>query len=89
MGFLSRRALKRKLGSALIYSPFIRLLLFNVWFQFAFGAAFCLAIATALYLPKIWTASPAGFLPVVKVSALDKTQNWALKRSARKHMAAG
>jgi tetratricopeptide (TPR) repeat protein len=89
MGFLSRRALKRKLGSALIYSPFIRLLLFNVWFQLAFGAALLLAILAALYVPKIWTASPKGFLPVVKISALDKTQNWALKRSARKYSAAG
>jgi tetratricopeptide (TPR) repeat protein len=87
MGFPGRRALKRKLSTALIYSPFIRLLLFNFWFQLAFGAAFCLAIFTALYVPKIWTASPAHFLPVVKVSALDKTQNWALKRSARKAMA--
>ena len=84
MGFPGRRALKRKLSTALIYSPFIRLLLFNFWFQLAFGAAFCVAIFTALYVPKIWTASPAHFLPVVKVSALDKTQNWALKRSARK-----
>jgi predicted Zn-dependent protease len=89
MGFLSRRTLKRKLGSALIYSPFIRLLLFNFWFQLAFGTAFLLAVLTALYVPKIWTASPDGFLPVVKISALDKTQNWALKRSARKYAAAG
>ena len=84
MGFPGRRALKRKLSTALIYSPFIRLLLFSFWFQLAFGAAFCLAVFTALYVPKIWTASPEHFLPVVKVSALDKTQNWALKRSARK-----
>lgn len=89
MGFLSRRALKRKLGGLLIYSPFIRLLLFNVWFQLAFGAAFLLALAAALYLPKLWTASPDGFLPVVKISALDKTQNWALKRSAREQMKSG
>lgn len=89
MGFLSRRALKRKLGGALIYSPFIRLLLFNFWFQLAFGVAFLLAISIALFLPKIWTVSPSGFLPVVKISLLDKTQNFALKRSARKSMAAG
>jgi predicted Zn-dependent protease len=84
----SRRSLKRKLSNALIYSPFIRLLLFNFWFRLAFGAAFCLAIFTALYVPKIWTASPPDFLPVVKISGLDKTQNWALKRSARKHLEA-
>ena len=86
MGFPGRRTLKRRLHNALIYSPFIRLLLFNTWFQLAFGAAFVLAIFAALYVPKIWTASPKNFLPVVKVSALDKTQNWSLKRSARKQM---
>lgn len=86
MGIPSRRSLKRKLSNALIYSPFIRLLLFNFWFRLAFGAAFCLALFTALYVPKIWTASPPHFLPVVKISGLDKTQNWALKRSARKHL---
>src|SRR5688572_25296125 len=89
MGFLNRKALKRKLESALIYSPFVRLLLFNSWFQLAFGAAFFLAIFIALYVPKIWTASPKGFLPIVKISALDKTQNWALKRSAKNYAAAG
>ena len=88
MGIPSRRSLKRKLSTALIYSPFIRLLLFNFWFRLAFSAAFCLAIFTALYVPKIWTASPPHFLPVVKISGLDKTQNWALKRSARKHLEA-
>ncbi|MGZ8937832.1 MAG: tetratricopeptide repeat protein [Limisphaerales bacterium] len=80
--------MKRRLSNALIYSPFIRLLLFNFWFQLAFGAAVCLAIFIALYVPKIWRASPAHFLPVVKISGLDKTQNWALKRNARKAVAA-
>jgi tetratricopeptide (TPR) repeat protein len=86
--FLSKKALKRKLGTALIYSPFLRLLLFNTWFQLAFGAAFCVTLLTTLMLPKIWKASPEEFLPVVKVSALDKAQNWSLKRSARKFAAA-
>ena len=88
MLFPSRRTLKRRLSNALIYSPFIRLLLFNFWFQLAFGAAAFLAIFITLYVPKIWKASPAHFLPVVKISGLDKTQNWALKRNARKAMAA-
>ena len=88
MLFPSRRTLKRRLSNALIYSPFIRLLLFNFWFQLAFGAAVFLAIFIALYVPKIWKASPAHFLPVVKISGLDKTQNWALKRNARKAAAA-
>jgi hypothetical protein len=70
----------------LIYSPFIRLVLFNVWFQIAFFAMVLVSIFIALYLPKIWTVSPRNFLPVVKVSGLDMTQNWALKRGARKAM---
>jgi predicted Zn-dependent protease len=88
MAALSRRRLKRELGPKLIYSPFIRLVLFNVWFQLAFGAAVLVGVFIALYLPKIWVVSPDQFLPEVKVSGLDLTQNWALKRSARKALAA-
>src|SRR5687767_12210407 len=87
MGFFNRKKLKRELGNKLIYSPFIRLVLFNVWFQLAFGAAVLVTIFIALYLPKIWVVSPEGFLPEVKVSGLDMTQNWSLKRAARKAMA--
>ena len=84
MGVFSTRRLKRQLGPKLIYSPFLRLVLFNIWFQLAFGAVVLVSISVALYLPKIWRVSPEGFLPVVKISGLDMTQNWALKRSARK-----
>ena len=77
------------MGPRLIYSPFLRLVLFNVWFQLSFGAVVLVSIGIALYLPKMWRVSPEGFLPEVKVSWLDLTQNWALKRSARKAEAAG
>ncbi len=87
MGALSKNALKRKWGTRLIYSPFIRLVLFNGWFQLAFSAVVLVFLFTALFLPKIWKVSPDHFLPVVKVSGLDLTQNWALKRSARKAQA--
>ena len=83
MGALSKKSLKRKLGTKLIYSPFIRLVLFNTWFQAAFGAMVLVMVFLALYLPKIWQTSPDHFLPVVKVSGLDMTQNWSLKRAAR------
>src|SRR5688500_3921605 len=87
MGFVNIKRLKRQLGPKLIYSPFLRLILFNVWFQLAFGGIVLVSIFIALYLPKIWRVSPSDFLPEVKVSGLDLTQNWALKRSARRAMA--
>jgi tetratricopeptide (TPR) repeat protein len=89
MAVFSRKRLKRKLSTRLIYSPFIRLLVFNAWFRLAFGGFVLVAVFVALYLPKIWVVSPDQFLPEVKVSGLDLTQNWALKRSARKAQTAG
>jgi tetratricopeptide (TPR) repeat protein len=80
---------RRKVEPRLIYSPFLRLILFNVWFQLGFGAFACVLVAGALYLPKMWRVSPVGFLPEIRISWLDMTQNWALKRSARKYMAEG
>jgi predicted Zn-dependent protease len=87
MGLFNIKRLKRQLGPKLIYSPFLRLVLFNIWFQVAFGGVVLVSIFIALYLPKIWRVSPAEFLPEVRVSGLDLTQNWALKRSARRAMA--
>lgn len=90
MGFSrTLRNLRKKVEPRLIYSPFLRLILFNIWFQIGFGAFFAVLVAGALYLPKIWRVSPPGFLPVIKISWLDMTQNWALKRSARKLAASG
>ena len=83
MALLSKTRLRRKLEPKVIYSPFIRLVLFNTWFQLAFGALVLVAVFIALYLPKIWLVSPDQFRPEVKVSGLDLTQNWALKRTAR------
>ena len=37
----------------------------------------------------MWTVSPPGFKPVLKVSGLDLVQAWSLKRSALKAAAAG
>jgi tetratricopeptide (TPR) repeat protein len=86
---LSRKKLKRALEPRLIYSPFLRLILFNGWFQLGFGAVVLVSLCVALYLPKIWRVSPRGFLPEVKVSWLDLTQNWALKRGAGKAASQG
>src|ERR1041384_7603305 len=88
MGLLiMRKNWQRRLEPKLIYSPFLRLILFNGWFQLSFGLVFLLFVAGLLYLPKIWRVSPSGFLPVIRISWLDMTQNWSLKRSARKYMA--
>lgn len=85
----SRRRLKKELNRKLIYYPLLRMLLFKAWFRVAF--LFCCAIGLigSLYLPRMWKSSPADFFPVVKVSALDMTQAWALKRSAQKAAESG
>lgn len=81
--------LKEIIEPKLIYSPFLRLIIFNVWFQLGFAAVMLTLISAGLYLPKMWRTSPPGFEPVIHVSGLDMTQAWALKRSARKYQDAG
>lgn len=79
---LNRKRWKRQLSLLLIYSPFLRLVLFNKWFRAAILLILAGILFLALYLPKIWTLSPDGFLPVVKASGLDLTQARILKKSA-------
>src|SRR5678816_713698 len=81
--------LREKLEPKLIYSPFLRLIIFSPLFLIGFVAVILTFIAGALYIPKIWRVSPPGFEPIVRISWLDMTQNWALKRSARKLEASG
>ena len=78
----SRKSLKRRISLYLVYSPFLRLVIFNRWFRAAFLAIFAGGIFLALFLPKIWTSSPEDFLPVVKVSGLDLTAARKLKKTA-------
>jgi tetratricopeptide (TPR) repeat protein len=82
-------AIRERVEPLLIYSPFLRLIIFNVWFQLGFAAVVLTIIAAILYMPKMWRVSPPEFEPVVKVSGLDMTQNWALKRSAQNLEASG
>lgn len=84
-----RRRIKRSLSRRFRYYPLLKLLVLKPWFRAAFLALVAMAIFVALYLPKIWQTTPDGFLPVVEISWLDRTQCWALKRSARKAAAAG
>ncbi|MEK7686545.1 MAG: hypothetical protein AAB466_14105 [Verrucomicrobiota bacterium] len=81
--------MKKVLSRKLIYSPLLRMLLFKVWFRMVFFCLVLLGISLSLFLPKIWTTSPTGFMPVIKVSGLDLAQAWSLKRSARQAAAAG
>jgi len=82
MRFLGFQRLKQKLLAKLIYSPFLRLVLFNFWFRLAFVCFAGLLIFLALFLPRIWRVTPPGFLPVITISGLDMAQAWSLKRSA-------
>jgi len=82
-------ALREKIEPRLIYSPFLRLIVFSPLFLLGFLAVVLTLIAGALYLPKIWRVSPDGFEPIVRISGLDMTQNWSLKRNARKLEEAG
>jgi predicted Zn-dependent protease len=84
-----RERLEKELYPKLIYSPFLRLVLFNFWFRLVFVCFVLLLLFLALFLPRIWRVTPPGFLPVVKISGLDMTQAWSLKRSALKAQAAG
>ena len=79
---INRKRLKRQLSLFLIYSPFLRLVLFNKWFRAAVLLLLAGAIFLCLFPPKIWTLSPDGFLPVVKASGLDLTQARILKKNA-------
>ena len=89
MGLPSRRRIKKELNRRLLYYPLLPMLLFKVWFRVAFMCALVTAILLGLYLPKIWRTSPDEFNPVIRVSALDLTQAWSLKRSAKKAQANG
>jgi hypothetical protein len=84
-----QKRFQEKLYPRLIYSPFLRLVLFNFWFRLAFGCFLILAAFLALFLPRIWTTTPPGFKPVVRISGLDKAQAWSLKRSAIRAAKAG
>ena len=85
----SRDELRQTLSPKLIYSPFLRLVVFNFWFRLAFFGFALLLIFLCLFLPKIWRVTPLGFLPEIKISGLDMAQAWSLRRSALGSAAAG
>lgn len=84
----SRRHLKRALTRRMTYMPFLKMLVLNVWFRTTVLAIVGFAVFLGLFLPKIWRSSPKGFVPVVKISGLDKVQSLMLQRTARTAQAA-
>src|SRR5262245_31446968 len=80
---------KAKWAAKLENFPLLRILLLEKWFRLAFLLFLTVFIGAALFLPNIWVTSPKGFLPVVKVSLLDRVQAQSLKRTARKASASG
>lgn len=64
-------------------------LLHDKWFRAAFLVLLLLVILAGLLLPRLWTTTPAGFTPVVRVSGLDRVQARSLRASAQGHEAAG
>src|SRR3954469_19127370 len=83
------RQLKQKLSERLIYHSLLRMLILDRTFRIGFFAVVGTILFLAIYLPKIWRTTPKNFNPQVKISLLDKTQNWSLKRTARKAQAHG
>src|SRR5258707_10175088 len=81
--------IKEKLAQKLENFPLLRQLVFEFWFRLVFLVFLLGAVFLALFLPKMWTVSPPGFKPVLKVSGLDLVQAWSLKRSAVKAAASG
>src|SRR5262245_6348141 len=69
--------------------PLLKILVLEKWFRLAFLLFLTVLVGALLFLPKIWVTSPKGFLPVVKISLLDRVQAGSLKRTARKAAVAG
>ena len=80
---------KEKLDLMVFRYPLLHLVFFSFWFQLILTGIGLFAIALVIMLPRVWTTTPPGFKPVIKVRLLNLAQAWSLKRSAQKAMAAG
>lgn len=78
-----------ELANRLSYFPLVRLVLFSAWTRIVLILLMLAVVGLALGIPRIWTASPAGFTPPVTVSLIDLIQAWNLRRHAEQHLAAG
>lgn len=84
--FMSRYR-KKLLAERFRNFPLLRLLILKTWFRIAFLLLVGAVLTIALLLPKIWRVTPKDFLPVIRISLLDRLQSWSLQRSARRAMA--
>lgn len=75
--------LKGALSQRFSYSPLIQLAITSVWVRLMIASALCFVLFLTLFLPKIWRVTPPGFLPVVRISGLDRAQAFMLGRSAQ------
>ncbi len=68
--------------------PLVRLLVLVPWFRLMFIGVPVGILLLASVTAKLFPATPRDFVPKVQISLLDRVQAWALKRSARKALAA-
>lgn len=84
---------KEKIASLFFRYPalcmLVRTLLYSYWFRLCFVGALLLPVALTLVFARIWRTTPRGFLPVVRVSALDWLQAKSLQRTAMKELRLG
>src|SRR2546425_9303752 len=86
MKFPDKQELANKVIEYPVLGSLVRLLLYEPLFRWVFLGVLLLLPLLALFVLKIWTASPPGFVPIIKVSGLDLLQPRSLKRTALKAM---
>jgi len=72
-----------------VESSFFRQMLIEGRFMVAVIIAGVICLTALLGLPKMWTATPDGFKPTIRISWLDRLQSYSLARAARKADLAG
>ncbi len=80
----SWQKIKKRLARKLVYSPFLRMLLLKFWFRMTVLIFLVAGLALAVLLPPIWRVTPPDFVPVVRMSLLDRLQARMLRRTAER-----
>jgi mannose-6-phosphate isomerase len=89
VGIPSRRRLKHMLTRQFTYWPLLKMLILKPWFRRVFSVLALLVVFLGLFLPKMWRATPRGFLPVYRISGVDKLQAFMLRRTGEQRFRAG
>jgi tetratricopeptide (TPR) repeat protein len=89
-----RKLLSKILGeerlTLLLYRyPFLQVILLSPWFRVAGLALAASVMILALLWSRIWTSTPPGIDPPIKVRGLHLIQSWSLQRTAQRAEAAG